>query len=43
MIFKMKPITESFNRQSEYTVSDLVHWVSRTDLEDVTLRIVPAT
>ena len=33
----------SINRQSEYTVSDLMHGVSRTDLDDVTLRIVPAT
>jgi hypothetical protein len=40
MTFKLKPITGSINRQSEHTVSDLVHGVSRTDLEDVTLRIV---
>ncbi|MFL3666147.1 MAG: hypothetical protein ACJ06V_06155 [Verrucomicrobiota bacterium] len=40
MTFKIKPITESINRQSEYTLSDLVHGVSQTDLEEVTLRIV---
>lgn len=40
MAFKIKLITGSINRRSEYTVSDLVHGVSRTDLGDGTLRIV---
>ena len=40
MTFKFKPITGSINRQSEHTVSDLFYGVSRTDLKDVTLRIV---
>ena len=40
MTFKFKPITGSINRQSEHAVSDLFYGVSRTDLKDVTLRIV---
>ena len=40
MTFKLKPITGSVNRQSEHAISELFYGVSRTDLEDVTLRIV---
>jgi len=40
MTFGLKPISKSVTRQSEHVVSDLFYGVSRTDLKDVTLRIV---
>ena len=40
MTFGLKPISKSVTRQSEHAVSDLFYGVSRTDLKDVTLRIV---
>ena len=40
MTFELKPISKSVTRQSEHAVSDLFYGVSRTDLKDVTLRIV---
>ena len=40
MKFELKPISKSVTRQSEHAGSDLFYGVSRTDLKDVTLRIV---
>ena len=40
MTFEFKPISGSIDHQTTCVVSDLVHGVSRTDLDNVTLRIV---
>jgi len=40
MTFRFRPISGRIDRETERNVSDLIHGNSRTDLKDITLRIV---